>query len=268
MTKLNTTMDIFKLLDKSNCKKCNKPTCLAFAAAVFNGQKELHECPHLAPEIIDTYGTAAAAQVSPEQEREQTLKRLREKIMKVDFPSAAKRLGVPLSGNKLVINCLGKDFRVDTEGNVTTDIHVHPWILIPVLNYIIDGSGLPPTGKWVPLRELAGGKTWHRLFGQRCEKPLKLLADTYTDLFEDMIHLFNGKQVEQHYRADISLVLHPLPKVPILICYWKPDGELASNLNLFFDETAEENLNIESIYSMSVGLVIMFEKISLRHGLS
>jgi hypothetical protein len=74
--------------------------------------------------------------------------------------------------------------------------------------------------------------------------------------------------VEQHYRADISLVLHPLPKVPILICYWKPDGELASNLNLFFDETAEENLNIESIYSMSVGLVIMFEKISLRHGLS
>ena len=106
----------------------------------------------------------------------------------------------------------------------------------------------------------------YRLFGQRCEKPLKEVADTYTDLFEDMIHIFNGKQVENHYESDISLVLHPLPKVPILICYWRPDDGLESDLNLFFDSTAEDNLNIESIYALATGLVVMFEKIALRHG--
>ena len=68
---------------------------------------------------------------------------------------------------------------------------------------------------------------------ERCEKPLKKVADTYTDLFEDMIHLFNGRQVENHYASDISLVLHPLPKVPILICYWKPEDDLESDLNSF-----------------------------------
>jgi len=126
---------------------------------------------------------------------------------------------------------------------------------------------LPASGKWVPLRELTGGKKWYRLFGQRCEKPLKKIADTYTDLFEDMIDIFNGKQVENHYKSDISLVLHPLPKVPILICYWKPEDELGSDLNLFFDSTAEDNLNIESIYTLGTGLVLMFEKIALKHGL-
>lgn len=266
MTQLNNAMEIFKLLDKSNCKKCNKPTCLAFAAAVFNGQKHLHECPHLSSEIIEQYGEKTpVSQTTPEQE--QTIEQLKRKVATIDFSSAAERLGASLSGGKLTIKCLGKDFRIDTKGNITTDIHVHPWITIPVFNYIIDGAGIPASGQWVPFRELEGGKTWYRLFGQRCEKPLKQVADTYTDLFEDMIRLFQGKQVEDHYNADISLVLHPLPKVPILICYWKPEERLESNLNLFFDSTAEQNLNIESIYTLGVGLVNMFEKLSLRHGL-
>jgi hypothetical protein len=56
--------------------------------------------------------------------------------------------------------------------------------------------------------------------------------------------------------------------VPILICYWRPEPEdgLESNLNIFFDSTAEENLNIESIYTLATGLTIMFEKLALRHG--
>ena len=91
--------------------------------------------------------------------------------------------------------------------------------------------------------------------------------DAYSDLFEDMIHLFNGKQVENHYASDISLVLEPLPKMPILICYWKPEDGMESDLNVFFDSAAEANLSIESIYTLGAGLVIMFEKLALRHGL-
>ena len=87
----------------------------------------------------------------------------------------------------------------------------------------------------------------------------------HTDLFEDMIRVFNGKQVENHYGSDVSLVLRPLPKVPILICYSKPEDGFESNLNVFFDSTAEDHLNIESIYLLAVGLVRMFEKIALRH---
>lgn len=266
MAQFSNLMEILKLLDKSNCKKCNKPTCMAFAAAVFQGQKQLDECPHLDQETLERYGGKSAAAVPLDQDMWNLIEKIKEDINKIDLRAAAQRLGANFSNGKLQVKCLGKDFSVDTKGNITTDIHVHPWIALPVLNYIMSGAGVPPSGKWVPFRELEGGKNWYRLFGQRCEKPLKRVADIYTDLFEDMIHLFNGRQVENHYTSDISLVLEPLPKVPVLICYWRPEDGLESDLNLFFDATAEANLNIESIYTLGAGLVIMFEKLALRHG--
>jgi hypothetical protein len=266
MAEINGPMDILKLLDKSNCRKCNKPTCLAFAAAVFKGDKELEECPNLDSEIIEKFGGKASSHITLEKYADKSIEELKRKITAIDLASTAQRLGAKFADGKLTIRVLGKDFSVDAKGSIITDIHVHSWITIPVLNYIMDSAGVPVSGKWVPFRELEGGKTWSRLFGQRCEKPLKRVADTYTNLFEDMIRIFNGKQVENHYASDISLVLHPLPKVPILICYWKPDDGLESDLNLFFDSTAEENLNIESLFTLGTGLVIMFEKLALRHG--
>ncbi|MBT8369847.1 MAG: DUF3786 domain-containing protein [Deltaproteobacteria bacterium] len=266
MSRLKNPMEIFKLLEKSNCRECNQPTCLAFAAAVFKGQKQLSDCPRLDQHVIERFDGEIEKRSTIEDDQEKIVEQLKSKITQIDLSTKAQRLGARFSGNKLTVRILGKDFSVDTQGNITTDIHVHAWIAIPVFNYIIGGQGIPVSGKWVPFRELEGGKTWYRLFGQRCEKPLKKVADTYTDLFEDMIHIFNGQQVENHYASDISLVLHPLPGVPILICYWKPEDGLESDLNIFFDATAEENLNIESIYALGTGLVRMFEKIALRHG--
>ena len=45
-------MQVFTLLDKSNCRKCGEKTCLAFAAAVFKGEKDISACPFLSEEIV------------------------------------------------------------------------------------------------------------------------------------------------------------------------------------------------------------------------
>ena len=266
MSQLNSPMGILKLLNKSNCRECNEPTCLAFAAAVFKGQKQLDQCPHLDSNIVERFEGHTEKRKSIEQDMDESVEQLKRKISTIDLSSAAQRLGAEFSNNTVTIKICGKNFSVDSKGNCSSEIHIHPWITIPILNYIIEGGETPVSGEWVPFRELKSGRTWYGLFGQRCEKPLKKVADTYTDLFEDMLHIFNGKQVENHYASDISIVLHPLPKIPILICYWKPEDGLESSLNLFFDSTAEDNLNIESIFSLGTGLVRMFEKIALRHG--
>ena len=54
--------------------------------------------------------------------------------------------------------------------------------------------------------------------------------------------------------------------VPVMICYWLPEDGLESNLNVFFDETADKNLDVSSVFSLGVGLAQMFGKIALRHG--
>lgn len=166
---------------------------------------------------------------------------------------------------KITIHCLGKNFTVDKNGNIETDIHVNPWLAIPILNYIIDGKGVPLSGKWVSLRDLPNGRSRYPLFARRCEESLRKLADTYKNLFEDMLDIFDGKQLSFHYPCDIVVVLYPLPLIPVLICYLEPEDDMDSELKIFFDANSEENLDIESIYKLVTGIVMMFEKLAIRH---
>lgn len=269
MTRFSNAMEVFKLLKRNNCRQCDEPTCLAFAAAVFKGQKGLSQCPHIDAQTLDQYCDAGPAEKTAGaalNDMEAQLERLRRQLRDVDLTAAARRAGGVFSKGRLTVKIMGKDLGVDESGRLFSDLHIHGWLALPFFAYIIHGQGVPPSDRWVALRELEGGRDWAQFFNHRCEKPLKQVADTYTDLFEDMIRLFNGKPVPQHYQADISLVLHPFPNLPVLICYWKPEDGLASSLNIFFDADAEKNLPIESIYMLATGLVRMFEKIALRHG--
>ena len=52
---MKNAMEIFKILPRNNCRDCRVPTCLAFAAAVFKGEKSLEECPHVDKTVIETF---------------------------------------------------------------------------------------------------------------------------------------------------------------------------------------------------------------------
>jgi hypothetical protein len=45
-----------------------------------------------------------------------------------------------------------------------------------------------------------------------------------------------------------------------------PEDGLESSLNVFFDQTADKNLDIGSVFTLGVGLSQMFVKIARRHG--
>lgn len=266
MIQLRNAIEIFKILPRTNCRECGIPTCLAFAAAVFKGDKRLPDCAHIERSALDSFSVENADSRALEQEQREALERLGLQIAALDLASSAERLGASYSGGKLTIKCLGKDFHVDSHGVVSSDCHVHGWVTVPLLNYVITCSGKPVSGNWVPMRELKNGADWARLFGRRCEKPLKQVADNHTDLFEHMVHVFSAKPAPNAFDSDIAVILHPMPRIPMLICYWNPDAGMESSLNVFFDETAEENLIIDSIYTLGVGLVTMFEKIAITHG--
>lgn len=266
MAEFKTIMDVFKLLDKNNCKKCNRPTCLAFAADVFTGKMKLSDCPGVSPEALEQYGSGGSAYKDRGEEFFKLLEDLKKEVQKVDMEEAARRVGGVYDNGRLTIRCLGKEVGLDHSGKMITDIHVNVWVAIPFYDYVIHAKDTPLSGNWVPYRELPSGKDRFRLFEQRVVKSLKRIADIHTDLFEDLVHLFNGKKVDNHYESDISLVLHPFPQLPVLICYWKPDEGMESDINVFFDQRSEEKLPISSIYTLTAGLVTMFERIALRHG--
>ncbi|MDI6865883.1 acetyl-CoA decarbonylase/synthase complex subunit gamma [Thermodesulfovibrio yellowstonii] len=54
-----TGIEIFKLLPKTNCKKCGFPTCLAFAMKVAQGQADIEQCPEASEEVRSKLKEAA-----------------------------------------------------------------------------------------------------------------------------------------------------------------------------------------------------------------
>ncbi len=241
------------------------PSCMAFAVAVIQKQKTLGDCPYIDIEIEKELSENIVNRNSLEDEQEQVLNQYRKEIAKIDLGSAAKRLNVPFKEGQIAINCLGKDFKVDPLGSMISECHKNSWVQVPVLNYILHSKGLKPNGHWVPFGELKGAGDWNHFFSHRCELEILKLADTHTDLFFEILHLFGAKEIQGVTNSDQSLVIYPLPKVPLLINYWEPEESFESKLNLLLDKTAADNINIESIYLLCRGLVEMFRELLTKH---
>ncbi len=268
MTVLHNPVQLCKLLNQSNCRLCGESTCMAFAAAVVRGDRQLEECPYLDRETIQNLGGETKEKneaSSSQEEMEKTLQDLKQKISSIDFNAAATRTGGIFDGKKITLKVLGEDFHVDTAGQVSSRIHTNLWVTIPVLAYILYASGAFPKGEWITFRDLQQGMSWYGLFEQRCLSPLKNIAENYTELFVDFLEIFQGKRLENELEADISYMLYPLPKVPILFCYWEPEEEFESKFNIYFDKTIESNLNMESIFSITTGLGTMFDALVQTH---
>lgn len=56
--KAPTVLEIFKLLPKSNCRKCGETTCLAFADKLQKQKDTIEKCPEITDEAILTKLTA------------------------------------------------------------------------------------------------------------------------------------------------------------------------------------------------------------------
>ena len=132
---------------------------------------------------------------------------------------------------------------------------------------------MPLTGKWVPYRELAGAREKNGLFVRMVEERLKGIADAYPGLFLELIDMFSAKPMadaeaaKNQIDSDVSLVLYPLPLLPMLVCYWKPDEGMDADFHLFFDSSTDQNGGSELVFSLTSGLVTMFEKIAATHGI-
>ena len=255
-------MEIFKRLPKTNCRACNETTCLAFASTVYLGSKPLSLCPYVegGKEVSLEGGKGFS-----EAQRDEKVEKLKARVAALDLAGVAPRVGGVYENGRLGLRVMGKSIWVDDGGNLSSDIHTNRWIYYTVLSYLLVCQGKALTGNWVPFRELAGAREKNGLFVQRTEHPFKELADGQPDLFEALMDLFNGEPVEKQFQADISLKLSPLPLVPLLVCYWRPEEGMDSDLHLFFDASADVNAGEEVVYTVAAGIVTMFEKIASRH---
>ncbi len=259
-----TPLEIYKILPQTNCRKCILPSCLAFAAAVVAGQKKIGDCPELDRQLAENFVKQFQVSDAREIDQAEFIDEMERKLATIDLEKLAPLIGSTYREGKLMVNSMGSDFIVDKHGSLMSQCHIIPWVKVPLLSYITNETHGDITGEWISFREIKGGIDWQGLFTKRCEDPLRRLADENPDLLGDIIDMFNGQTIDW-YASDIALILYPLPKFPILICYQAPDDDLESELTIFFDKCCEVNLHIKATFILCSGLVQMFSKVADHH---
>ena len=261
---IKNPLELYKHLDQSNCRRCLLPSCMAFSVAVIQGQKKISDCPLLSAEKINELAGGIVRKKSMSEEQEVNLIALQQELSQQDLQDVAQRLDLPLQNKTVGVKCLGKYFWIDGQGGMTSECHCNNWVHIPILHYLLQSKGLQPAGEWIdfPALKDAGGK--ERFFAHRCEEAMQKLVDENTELFFEILDLFEAEEVQES-EADKARILYPLPKVPFLINYWESEEAFPSKLNILFDSKISENTNVESVYMLGSGLVGMFHQLIIRH---
>lgn len=271
-TAMPTAIDLFRQLDRSNCGRCGVPSCFGFAALVIKGDKQVRDCPS-APAELDALFAETLEPVVQRPVVDEGLSAefevLKRGITVLDFAEAVQRTGGKSAGNRLVIRCLGKPFEIDDQGELHAICHLNFWVHWPLLQYALHCQGMPDSGEWVRFADLRGAQDWTRFFAHRCETGLRQLAAIDPDLLFDALSLFGtvveGSGSSNNY-PDRAIVLHPLPRVQMMIGYWRADDDFEVHWTILFDRACEHNLDARSIYLLVQGFLEMMRRILERHG--
>jgi len=98
MTQPNNPMEVFKHLDKSNCRECGEKTCLAFAASVYQSRKQINMCSRLDADIVSRFSNVANSMDKIEETGDQLIEDLKKALRKTDLAVAAQRCGGGVTG--------------------------------------------------------------------------------------------------------------------------------------------------------------------------
>jgi hypothetical protein len=260
-------LGIYKLLPRTNCRECGLKSCMAFASALLRDEADPDACPYIAPENKDAI-SAIIENISPQEGFRETINTLRREVSELKLASIAEGLGARYQNGKLYIPCLGRDFIVRDDGHLESVCHVNIWVELMLLSYCrMSGQGMH-SGRWVSYAELPSAAPTAPYFEKRCEEPLRALADAHTDTFLDLLSIFGGRKIDG-FEADYAYVLHPLPKVPFLLLYTRPEPELGedmpSSLRVLVDASVTTYMPKEAIIYIGRGIVEMLKKILSRH---
>ena len=97
-------------------------------------------CSRLDADIISRFSDVGNSTEAIGEIGDHLIEDLKEALGKTDLAVAAQRCGGDFDGSKLTLKILGKKFGVDSVGNISSDIHVNPWIVTPFFDQISSSS--------------------------------------------------------------------------------------------------------------------------------
>lgn len=244
-------LDILKELPGVNCKECGKATCFAFATGVYLDGAPLSVCTRLTQEKLAEMEAKLQAgrgegQGTKDPSHVQALVFLKKKIAGMDFAAMAANCGGSVDGEEgLTVSFMGRDFRITPEDVVAVDgREPSVWVKVFLYIYVTRATGAPLAGSWIAYRELPNTISKAKTFEARVSE----IADHFGDDLAgvESVAVALGGRPESFGSSDGAWRFDALPRVPVLLLYWKGEEEFGPRAALLFDAVLLDYLDQEA----------------------
>jgi len=125
---------------------------------------------------------------------------------------------------------------------------------ISVLWYLVSAKDIACTSRPVKLEQIRGGDIFTR--GSHV-LPLDSVAARFGKDRKGFIEKGEKLGGQSMQRGDASLLLWPLPKIPVFLTLWLEDEEFPARADLLFDSTCELQLPTDIIWSIAMLSVLV-----------
>jgi hypothetical protein len=260
-----TIIDLYrKVLPGTNCGDCGFPTCMAFATMVIVEQHPIRECPHLSPETVAAceqelraqYASGAGLKKDPAEE---ALQWARERSASMAIEDLPARIGGELV-ERDGVTALRLAYFLDSviirpDGIARADgSELNRWEQVFIYNHLAQGGSALPSGQWKAFGDFPNTVSKVKSMAAHVENPLiEAFKGRAEQLIREAEKLGAVDMSGKIGSADVALLFHPLPRVPVLLMFWdevKADG-FDAQVKLLFDKTVTDHLDIESILFLS-----------------
>ncbi len=171
----------------------------------------------------------------------------REELTLVSPQELARRGGLTFQAGRLELPLLGRVYSIRWPELVLTapDGEACPEELqILLLDYLKNGDGTPPTGRWIGFRELAdGGFYWRAFQGYSGDQLVRDLAGNI-EAFHRATKRLGGEPLDM---GDASYTFRTLPQLPMAVVWWAGDEEFPAKATVLFAETAGHYLPTDGL---------------------
>ena len=166
-----------------------------------------------------------------------------------EFPDAEEMLGIKTDGADLIIQFLGKPYRVSPQ-SVSNALGKRPnfSICIILFKYLLMCPSYPPQGSdWVPFRQFKDARPLLTYFRDNVEQTIAKSFAGKSDTLVKASQSIGGTSPAMDLSYDVIMRFDVLPKVPVLMLFNDGDAEFAPACNMLFEKRAEHYLDPESL---------------------
>ncbi|WP_138207402.1 DUF3786 domain-containing protein [Haloimpatiens lingqiaonensis] len=112
------------------------------------------------------------------------------------------------------------------------------------LRYLVNGKGIPPTGKDITYKEIPGGHTYYPNFSSRT---IARLAKLFGDNLEFFQRIFEKMGAERVKSGHMAYRFEFMNNVYMTFIVWQGDDEFSSSANILFDYNTIYYFNAEDL---------------------